>query len=159
MTKNKKFMSFLLSLAMLLGVLMPSMMQASLAASSNPYPYWQSFYFNGVQYQIITCTYYTWDRVYRTLGIARGEMGAAGRAMPRRLDTRLDRRPASAPLRTGFPQWKIPGAMWRMSPQSGTVMSPTMRAAPLTGAPTLSVSTRVIPCPTDTPKNLMGTSI
>lgn len=78
MTKNNKFMSFLLSLAMLLGVLMPSMTQAALAASSNPYPYWQSFYFNGVKYQTITCTYYTWDRVYQDLSIALPAWGNGG---------------------------------------------------------------------------------
>lgn len=78
MTKNKKFMSVLLSLTMLLGVLMPSMTQAALAANSNPYPYWQSFYFDGAKYQTITCTYYTWDRVYQDLSIALPAWGNGG---------------------------------------------------------------------------------
>lgn len=71
---KKKFLSMLLCLCLMVGIV-PAM---TAQAASNPYPYWQSFTYNGREYTTITCTYYAWQQVYDRHGIALPAWGNAG---------------------------------------------------------------------------------
>ena len=71
---KRKLLSILLCLCLTVG-LVPTM---TAQAAGNPYPYWQTFTYNGVERTTITCTYYAWQQVYDRHGIALPAWGNAG---------------------------------------------------------------------------------
>ena len=48
------------------------------AAATNPYGYWQTYTYNGVQYKTVRCTWYAWQQAYDRLGVALPGWGNGG---------------------------------------------------------------------------------
>lgn len=62
MKTKKRLFSPLLALSMILTLF--SGLTVTAHAAENPYPYWQTFPYNGRDYTTITCTYHAWQQAY-----------------------------------------------------------------------------------------------
>ena len=100
----KRFARFLVVIV-LLGCFSTSF---CVAVATNPYGYWQTYTYNGVQYKTVRCTWYAWQQAYDRLGVALPGWGNGGTwlgsAKAAGYPTGSDARPNSIAV------WEQPGA-------------------------------------------------